>query len=275
MPSPASTRTGQYALATGVDAVGRLNVLHKIYSQAGQKTLVSAGISEGMAVADFGCGSGTMSRLLASLVGPSGSITGIDLHTAQIKEAIRLSAIDGLTNMRFVTADACNTGLRGSQFDLVYCRFLLLHLMDPSSCLREMSRVLKPGGILVVEDGDLSSACSVPSTALDKFRHLFSLLGPIRSVDYSLANRLWHLVADAGFKITNVKVHQPSERAGLTAQLLKWSVEEAGPSFIDAGLVTSEELRHTLMEMEIAARNPEVLTLAPRMSLVSARKPVN
>ena len=245
MPSTVSARPGKYALATGVDAVGRLNVLHKIYSPAGRKTLVSAGISEGMAVADFGCGSGTMSRLLASLVGPSGSVTGIDLHPAQIEEARRLSAMDGLTNLRFVTADACETGLQETQFDLVYCRFLLLHLIDPASCLREMSRVLKPGGILVVEDGDLSSACSIPSTALDAFVHLFSRLGPIRGVDYSLGNRLWHLVAGAGFKITNVRVHQPAERAGLTALLLKWSVEEAGPSFVDAGLTTSEQLRHT------------------------------
>jgi hypothetical protein len=94
-------------------------------------------------------------------------------------------------------------------------------------------------------------------------------------VDYSLANRLWHLVADAGFTITNVKVHQPAERAGLTSLLLKWSVEEAGPSIVGAGLITSEQLRYTVMEMERAAKDPEVLALAPRMSLVSARKPGN
>jgi hypothetical protein len=90
-----------------------------------------------------------------------------------------------------------------------------------------MWRVLKPGGILLVEDGDLASACSVPPTALDAFAELFSRLGPMRGVDYSVANRLWHLVAEAGFAITNVRVHQPAERAGLSGLLLKWSVEEA------------------------------------------------
>jgi SAM-dependent methyltransferase len=275
MSSPDLIRPGQYALATGAGAVGRLNVLHQIYSPTGREALLEAGIAEGMTVADFGCGPGAVSRMLAALVGASGSVIGIDFHAPQIEEARRLSAREGVANTSFVTADACKTGLPGNQFDLVYCRFLLLHLLDPASCLREMWRVLKPGGILVAEDGDLASACSVPPTALDAFADLFCRLGPIRGVDYSLANRLWHLVGDAGFTITNVKVHQPAERAGLSGLLLKWSVEEAGPSFVDAGLITSEQLERTVMEMESAVKDSEVLALAPRMSLVSARKRVN
>lgn len=273
--SNAIARSGKYALATGADAVGRLNVLHKIYSPAGREALLEAGLTGGMRVADFGCGPGTMTRMLASLVGPSGSVTGIDLHAAQLEQARQLCAMDGLDNTKFVRADACVTGLPQNRFDLVYCRFLLLHLVDPASCLREMFRVLKPGGILVAEDGDLASAGSVPPTALDAFADLFSRLGPIRGVDYSLANRLLLLVADAGFSITNLKIHQPAERAGLSGLLLKWSVEEAGSAFVESGLITPEQLQYTIIEMESAVNNPNVLALAPRMSLVSARKRVN
>lgn len=275
MASNAFARSGQYALATGEEAVGRLNVLHRIYSPAGREALLEAGLTEGMDVADFGCGPGTMTRMLASLVGPSGTVTGIDLHAAQLEQARKLSAADGLDNTTFVAADACETGLPANQFDLVYCRFLLLHLTDPAACLGEMWRVLKPGGILLAEDGDLASAASVPRSALDAFANLFSRLGAIRGVDYSVANRLWHLVADAGFSIIGVKVHQPAERAGLSGLLLKWSVEEAGPAFIEAGLITMERLQDTLSQMASAVGDPEILALAPRMSLVSARKRVN
>jgi len=269
------SQSGQYSLATGSEAVRRLNLLHQIYSPAGREALLQAGLNQGMRVADFGCGPGTMTRLLASLVGPSGTVTGIDLHAAQIEQARQLCAFDGLTNTKFVAADACKTGLPRNHFDLVYCRFLLLHLKNPASCLHEMWRVLKPGGILLAEDGDLASACSVPSTALDAFADLFTRLGPIRGVDFSLANRLCHLVDDAGFSIANLKVHQPAERAGLSGLLLKWSVEEAGPAFVDAGLITAEQLQRTVTEMEIAVRDPDVLALAPRMYLVSARKRVD
>jgi SAM-dependent methyltransferase len=273
--SNAIARPGKYALATGADAVGRLNVLHKIYSPAGREALLEAGLTVGMRVADFGCGPGIMTRMLASLVGPSGNVTGIDLHSAQLEQARHLCAMDSLDNTKFVRADACVTGLPQNRFDLVYCRFLLLHLVDPASCLREMFRVLKPGGILVAEDGDLASAGSVPPTALDAFAELFTRLGSIRGVDYSIANRLLPLVADAGFSITNLKIHQPAERAGLSGLLLKWSVEEAGSAFVEAGLITLEQLQHTIVEMESAVGNPNVLALAPRMCLVSARKRVN
>ncbi len=275
MSSQALARPAEYALATGADAVGRLDVLHRIYSPAGCEALIQAGLTKGMNVADFGCGPGATTRTLAVMVGSSGSVTGIDLHSAQVEEAARLCASEGLTNTRFVAADACVTGLPSDHFDLVYSRFLLLHLTNPSACLQEMWRVLKPGGILVVEDGDLASAGSVPPTALDAFAELFHRLAPIRRVDYSLENRLAHLVAEAGFSKIRLKVHQPSDSAGLSGLLLKWSVEEAGPSFVAAGLITSDRLRETLAQMDIARRDPDVLALAPRMSLVSGRKRVH
>jgi ubiquinone/menaquinone biosynthesis C-methylase UbiE len=269
-----ATHSGQYALATGANAVGRLDVLHSIYSSTGRIGLIEAGLKVGMTAADFGCGSGTMTRLLAAMVGPSGRVTGIDLNAPQVEQAKELCARQGLTNSDFIVADACRTNLPRDAFDLVYCRFLLLHLPDPMACLREMLAVLKPGGILFVEDGDLASATSVPPTALDMFADLFGRLGPIRGVDYSVANRLAQMVMDAGLSDIGMKIHQPAERAGATGLLLKWSVEEAAPAFIEEGLITRDELDWTLKGMKSAAEDPKVIALAPRMSLVWGRKPV-
>lgn len=265
---------GQYALGTGANAVGRLDLLHSIYSPVGRQVLADAGLAPGMHVADFGCGTGTMTRMLASMVGPSGSVIGIDVHGAQVVQAAALCEREGLTNTRFIEADATRTGLPRNTFDAAYCRFLLLHLPDPAACLREMWAVLKPGGLVVVEDGDLASAGSIPQTALDAFADLFGRLAPIRGVNYSIANDLPALVAEAGFSELGLKVHQPAERAGASAVLLKWSVEEAGPAFVDAGLVTPNQLALRLTEMHAAASDRNVLALAPRMSLVWARKTI-
>src|SRR5689334_5123449 len=119
-------RTGEYVLATGADAVGRLNVLHRIYSPTGREALLDAGLTQGMHAADFGCGPGTMTRLIALIVGPQGSVTGVDLHEQQLDQARLLAAVERLRNTTFIEADACRTGLPRNRFDLVYCRFLLL-----------------------------------------------------------------------------------------------------------------------------------------------------
>lgn len=273
MSSNVVAASAQYALATGVDAVGRLELLHRVYSPVGRRVLLQAGLKEGMTVADFGCGVGVVTRMLAEIVGESGRVVGVDVNQAQVEQAAELCAKANLRNASFVAASAYNTGLPRESFDLVYCRFLLLHLADPKACLREMLAVLKPGGILVIEDGDLASATSVPPTALNAFADLFSRLGPIRGVDYSLANNLYHLIAGAGFSDVDLEIHQPADTRGDSAGLLKWSVQEAGPSFVAEGLITQEQLEQTLADMQEALENPSVLALAPRMTCAWARKP--
>ena len=263
---------GVYALANGAAAVRRLFVLQSVYEPTGRRILLQAGLKPGMHVADFGCGVGAATRMLGEMVGNSGSVTGIDISGEQVEQASAICRSAGLKNTDFQTADACNTGLRSDSFDLVYCRFLLLHLTDPAACLREMRRVLRPDGIIVVEDGDLASAASVPPTALDAFADLFTRLAPLRGVNYSIANNLFHLVKAAGFANPHIEIHQPAGTAGETAALLAMSVAEAGPALVAAGLITGPQLKRTVAEMEGASYDRDVLTLAPRMSIVWARK---
>lgn len=270
--STTNGRSGPYALATGSAAVRRLHLLHKIYAPAGRRVLLEAGLKTGMRVADFGCGVGVVSRMLAEIVGPSGTVVGIDMDKAQLEEAARWCAQGGLRNCSFIAASAENTGLPRNSFDLVYCRFLLLHLPDPVSCLHEMRDVLKPGGALVVEDGDLRSAGSIPPSAHDEFANLFSRFEPLRGLNYSLANDLYHMVRNAGFVDPRLDIHQPALLEQDERHFLQWSVAEAGAAFVNAGLTSYDELEQNFREMQQAINDPGILILAPRMSIVRARK---
>jgi SAM-dependent methyltransferase len=261
-----------YALATGSAAVRRLSALHAVYSPVARGVLVEAGLKAGMKVGDFGCGVGMMTRMLAEMVGPSGFVTGLDFSAAQVKEAREISAANGIHNVSFMEADACETGLPRASFDLAYCRFLLLHLPNPAAGLKEMLAVLKPGGILVVEDGDLTSARSEPPSAQNAFADLFGRLGPTRGLDYSMAKNLYELMIAAGVENARLVEHQPENAVYGHRHLLKWSVEEAGAAFVGAGLITEEQLAKTLVEMQQAIDDPGVMIFSPRMYLVSGNK---
>jgi SAM-dependent methyltransferase len=266
-------KVGEYSLATGEAAVRRLSALHRVYSPAGHRVLLRAGLKPGMTVADFGCGVGTTTCMLAEMVGPSGHVIGIDLSTSQLEQGRNLCQAKGITNATFMEASATATGLPRNSLDLVYCRFLLLHLVDPAAGLREMLEILKPGGILVVEDGDLTTAGSIPASSLSTFADLFGRLGPTRGLDYAFSNRLYHLVKAAGCLEPEIEIHQPAMARGEERFLLKWSVEEAAPALIAAGLVTAADLETLLVDMDRDTNTPDILVLAPRMSLVWARKP--
>jgi len=100
----------------------------------------------------------------------------------------------GVSNVSFVNASATDTGLPRDSFDLVYSRFLLIHLTQPELALREMHGLLKPDGVLVIEDGDLTTAGSEPPSSLQAFSSLFGRLGPTWGVDYTLGRRLFQMV---------------------------------------------------------------------------------
>ena len=135
-----------------------------------------------------------------------------------------------------------------------------------------MHGLLRPDGILVCEDGDLTSAGSQPPSALDAFADLWGRLGPALGLDYTLGRGLFQLVLTANFSRPEITFNQPVVARGESKRFLEWSVAEAGPAFLEAGLVTSEELARLLGEMHRIAEDETILALMPRMSQVWARK---
>src|SRR6516225_1484057 len=145
---PVRAAPGPYVLATGEAADYRLRILHGLYGPGTRRVLLESGLRRGMRVADLGCG------------------VGIDTSAAQLAQAGERLKPRG-RNISFVESSATDTGMPPESFDLVYCRFLLIHLPAPEQALAEMRSLLKPNGILVCEDGDLTSAGSEPPSALE------------------------------------------------------------------------------------------------------------
>lgn len=111
----------------------------------------TAGIGEGFRVLDLGSGVGDVAMLVASIVGPAGSVVGIERDPRSIRFARDRVAQAGLTNVTFVEADLANTPVNGT-FDAAIGRFILQFLPDPVVALQSAMRAVRPDGIVAIQE---------------------------------------------------------------------------------------------------------------------------
>lgn len=100
-------------------------------------------------VLDVGCGIGGTSRLLAERF-PDAQVTGITLSPKQVERGTELAKERGITNARFQVMDALAMDFPDNSFDLVWACESGEHMPDKKKYVEEMTRVLKPGGSIVI-----------------------------------------------------------------------------------------------------------------------------
>ncbi|MER5438472.1 methyltransferase domain-containing protein [Streptomyces sp. NPDC002790] len=143
----------------------RLQVQAQLFSAHTEYLLRRAGIEPGMRVLDVGCGPGDVSLMTARLVGPEGSVLGVDIDAELVALAEERAVRAGVRNLAFQQGDVGSLTLPGG-FDAVVGRFLLTHLSQPAKVLRSVVRQVRPGGLVTFLEGAYSRARTVPSTPL-------------------------------------------------------------------------------------------------------------
>jgi 2-polyprenyl-3-methyl-5-hydroxy-6-metoxy-1,4-benzoquinol methylase len=107
-------------------------MLGEIFGPHSRELLARAGLTQGMRVADIGCGTGLVSLWIAAQLGAEGSATGVDMSGEQLRMAEKNAVAAALTNISFHQASAYDTNLPRTKFDLAYSRFLMCHLTTES-----------------------------------------------------------------------------------------------------------------------------------------------
>ena len=273
MSEPDAAGAGEhYVLATGEAGERRLRLLDEVYGPSTDRLLDELGVCPGMTVADIGCGVGVVAGWLARRVGPGGSVVGVDRSAEQIALARRDAAAQRLDQLSFVVADAYDTGLPRGAFDLVCCRSLLSHLRRPADALREMSVLLKDGGVLVAEDLDMTVVASDPPSEAYA-RVAASLVVICRHIgsDPAMGAGLERLFREVGFAEPHVHADRPVDHSGERKRLWEYTFLELVPAYLDAGLMTDAEVAGLARELARISADGAVAVLHPPKYQVWAR----
>jgi ubiquinone/menaquinone biosynthesis C-methylase UbiE len=113
---------------------------------AQDRLLEMAQLQGGESVLDISCGTGIVSFEAARQVGPSGKVVGTDISDKMIEASTQNAASNGLMNISFAQMDAESLSLGDEMFDVALNALGLMYYPDPQKALREMHRVLRPGG---------------------------------------------------------------------------------------------------------------------------------
>jgi ubiquinone/menaquinone biosynthesis C-methylase UbiE len=119
--------------------------------RAAHRTIASLDLQPGMRVLDLACGTGAASLLAAQAVAPTGHVLGIDLSEAMLDVARSKGRRADLGDvLEFHHGDMAATGLPDEAFDAVVCMFGLVLVDDMVELVRELWRMVKPGGRLII-----------------------------------------------------------------------------------------------------------------------------
>jgi len=116
--------------------------------------LAEVGIKPGFSILDYGCGSGSYTIPAAQLVGELGKVYSLDIHPLAVQQVQKVMAKKRLTNIETILSD-CATALPDESIDIVLLYDTLHNLSEPDKVSAELHRVLKPNGILSVNDHHL------------------------------------------------------------------------------------------------------------------------
>lgn len=122
-----------------------------------ERLLDEAGIEPGMRVLDIGCGPGAVSFMLARRVGTAGHVSGVDRDARMLTVARARASELRLSNITFVEGGFDVPSSAQGEFDAAVGRRVLMYQPDPVRAVRQLARVVRPGGLVIFHEHDTAS----------------------------------------------------------------------------------------------------------------------
>ncbi len=243
-------KKNSYILATGSEAEYRLSILNKIYGKYTNILLDRLQFKSNMKVAIIGCGSGESIDVIYHKIGSGGKLLCIDISQEQINLTKNKLNSKNINIVEYQVADIQD--YRGDeQYDLVYCRFVLIHLINPLKALNNMLSLLKPDGVIACEEHDYQTIFNYPSAySIDRYKELLGAIEQKLGIDYSYGRKLFNRLCNLNLRDVKFDFHQPVFNDEEKKLLLKLSILEEREYLIESKLIGNSEIEKMLKEMD-------------------------
>ncbi|MFJ1703874.1 class I SAM-dependent methyltransferase [Kitasatospora sp. NPDC088346] len=248
------------------EAVDQLRVLEEALDPITTGHLDRLGVPAGAHCWEVGAGAGSIARLLAERVGPTGSVTATDL------DPTRLAGAGGSVLVR--RHDVRSEQPPGGPFDLIHARLLLLHLPERQEVLATLAGALRPGGVLLVEEFDRSPLTVLGTAAPDEAAlfsrvvdALLTVLGD-RGADLDWGRRVHGAMTGLGLTGVRTSVHAESWSHDGGARLHEINSRQLQGPLLAAGVTPDE-----LTRFRALVRRPGFDALSYTLVSTSGRRP--
>jgi len=138
--------------------------VHAARSAEHEARFVLDHLRPGLRLLDAGCGPGSITVGLAAAVAPA-EVIGLDSAPAVLDQARQCARAAGLSNVRFEAGSVLDLPFANDSFDVAFAHTLLEHVGDVRAALRELGRVVRPGGLIALRDVDWDARSLAPTDA--------------------------------------------------------------------------------------------------------------
>lgn len=278
-PAPGATQPDGaqvYTLGTNPEERARLQAQADDLASHTVTLLDHTGLRPGGRALELGCGPAGSIGLLAERVGPAGSVTAIDIDPAHVALARQFVADRKLANVEVRQGDARVTGLPSGNFDVVHARLLLVNIPGPEQVVAEMVRLVKPGGWVIIDEGDAEvQVCYPAHQGWDQLKAIFHAAYRSDGADLFIGRKLTALLRGAGLADVAVDVRADVYPAGHARRtLLPDLVRSMAGKVIERGIASEDELMGIDREVREHLANPETVAMSCLYFLAWGRKPI-
>lgn len=234
------------------------------------------GVARNARVVEIGCGPHGCLELLSELVGPSGSVVGVERSADAVALARKLVSDRGLTNVEVLERDARSTGLPRASFDLATARLVLVNVPEPEQIIAEAAALVRPGGYVAFHEADyVSHVCDPPLEAWIALVDLLLAYSEKNGIDPFIGRKLPRLLHHAGLSEVRVNpiIHVYPPGHARRSILLDFA-ENLTERILAQKLVRERELSEMKVALSRHLANPDTLVISHLFLQAWGRKPV-